>query len=113
MKNFLFFLWLVFFMIMTTAYANGSDNQQDKDKNAPTEKIEEEVKVKTLVLQGNRAFAGKRYDEAIGLYKQAIEIDSNSEDAHYNSAIAYERKGMIDSAIGSYKKLLTIYLISV
>ena len=107
MKTFLCFLCSVFLINITIDYANAAENLEGKEKNSETE-VEKTVKVKTLVLQGNKAFGGKRYDEALDLYKKAIEIDSTSEDAHYNSAIVYERKGMIDESIESYRKLLTI-----
>jgi len=95
-------------MVITSDYTDAADNLRVKDKNAATEKMDKEIKVKTLVLQGNTAFAGKKYDEALDLYKKAIEIDSTSQDAYYNSAIAYEKKGLIDESIDSYQKLLTI-----
>ena len=104
MKSFLCFWCSVFLIIITIDYTNATEDLKGKEENGATE-VEKTVRVKTLVLQGNKAFGGKRYDEALDLYKKAIEIDSTSEDAHYNSAIAYERKGMIDESIDSYRKL--------
>ena len=107
MKNRLFFLCSVFLIVITIDATHAGQIPQGKEKNASPE-LEKQVTVKTLVIQGNRAFASQRYDEALGLYKKAIEIDNNSEDAHYNSAIAYDKKGMVDESIESYKKLLII-----
>ena len=108
MKRFLCCLCSVFFISITIGHTSGAKNLEGKEEIDATEVVEKIEKVKTLVLQGNKAFGGKRYDEALDLYKKAIEIDSTTEDAHYNSAIAYERKGMIDESIDSYTKLLTI-----
>ena len=101
--------YLMFFLIVITiGFTDATENLQGNEKNPATEKMEKTIKVKTLVMQGNKAYAAKRYDEALNLYKKAIEIDTDSEDAHYNSAIIYERKGMIEESIDSYRKLLTI-----
>jgi tetratricopeptide (TPR) repeat protein len=106
-KNLICFFCSAFLIFITIEVIMADETIMGKEKSAAIE-AEKRVKVKTLVFQGNRAFAGNRYDEALGLYKKAIEIDSTSEDAHYNSAIAYERKGMINESIEAYKKLLTI-----
>ena len=104
----MFFLCSVFLIgIITIGLTEATEDLQDKERNPATE-LEKTVRVKTLVMQGNKAFAAKRYDEALDLYQKAISIDNDSEDAHYNSAITYERKGMIDESIDSYRKLLTI-----
>ena len=108
MKNLLSLLLVVFLIVITMDFTNAIEKLQGNEKNAATEKMQKAIKVKTLMIQGNKAFGGKQYDEALDLYKKAIEIDSNSEDAYYNSEIAYERKGLIDESIDSYRKLLTI-----
>jgi tetratricopeptide (TPR) repeat protein len=107
-KNVLGFLGVVFLIVITIDFTNAAEKLEDKEKNVATENMERSIKVKTLMIKGNKAYAGKKYDEALDLYKKVIQIDSNSEDAYYNSAIAYERKGLIDESIDSYKKLLTI-----
>ena len=107
MKCFKLFLCSVFLIGVTIGLTDAAEDLQGKERNPSTE-LEKTVKVKTLVVQGNKAFAARRYDEALDLYKKAIEIDAGSEDAYYNSAIAYERMGMLDEAIDSYRKLSTI-----
>jgi tetratricopeptide (TPR) repeat protein len=105
-KCFKFFLCSVLIGI-TIGLTEAAEDMEGRETNPATE-LEKTIKIKTLVMQGNKAFAAKRYDEALDLYQKAIAIDKDSEEAHYNSAITYERKGMLDQSIDSYRKLLTI-----
>jgi len=107
LKCFKFFLCAVFLIGITIGLTEAAEDMEGRETNPATE-LEKTVKVKTLVMQGNKAFAANRYDEALDLYQKAIAIDKDSEEAHYNSAITYERKGMLDQSIDSYRKLLTI-----
>ena len=49
-----------------------------------------------------------KIDKAIHHYHQAIQLNSNYEDAHNNLGLAYYEKGMLDNAISEYKKALAI-----
>ena len=49
-----------------------------------------------------------RLDEAISVFKKALNIKPNYADAHYNLGVAYHEKGVLDEAISEYKKALTI-----
>src|SRR5215831_1552415 len=50
------------------------------------------------------AFADDKYDEAIELYKKALEIDSGYTDALHGLTMCYQAKGDIDTAIELTKK---------
>jgi len=49
-----------------------------------------------------------KIDEAIHHYQQAIQLNSNYEDAHNNLGLAYYKKGLLDDSISEYKKALAI-----
>ena len=48
------------------------------------------------------------YDEAIGLYRKAIEKDNRYAQAHNNLANAYGKKGLIDLAIEEHERAIKI-----
>jgi tetratricopeptide (TPR) repeat protein len=48
-------------------------------------------------------YAG-RYDEAVKALKHAVEMDASRQNAHYDLALAYERKGMEREAVEEYLK---------
>jgi tetratricopeptide (TPR) repeat protein len=47
---------------------------------------------------------GRKFDEAIPLYKKTIELDPNFPTAHFFLGRAYEAKGMYDEAVAEYSK---------
>ena len=52
------------------------------------------------------AYADDKYDEAIELYKQALEIDPMYIDAIHGMTMCYQAKGDLDSAIELTKKFV-------
>jgi tetratricopeptide (TPR) repeat protein len=52
-----------------------------------------------LVEQGEHLFRQGKVDEAIGSFKEALEIDPDLAVAHNNLAIAYHDKGELENAI--------------
>ena len=59
-------------------------------------------------LQGASNSALHRYDLAITSYKQAIDVNPNYADAHYNMGNVLGRKNELDAAIECYKQALKI-----
>jgi tetratricopeptide (TPR) repeat protein len=66
-------------------------------------------KEKEWFKKGYKALAAKKYDEAIGCYKKAIEINPDYAEAYLNLGITYGEKGMTDEEISEYKKAINIY----
>ena len=60
--------------------------------------------------QGNKEFMAGKFDEAIGLYTQAIEMSGDKANVVYfaNRANAYLEKGMDQNCIDDCKKALEI-----
>jgi tetratricopeptide (TPR) repeat protein len=54
------------------------------------------------------AYAEERLDESIGLYRQALEIDSRYQDALHGLARALEDHGRLDEAAEAAKRLIEI-----
>ena len=52
------------------------------------------------------AYADDKFDEAIALYKQALEIDPKYTDAINGLTMCYQAKGDLDSAIELTKKFI-------
>jgi tetratricopeptide (TPR) repeat protein len=52
------------------------------------------------------AYADDKFDEAIELYKQALEIDPKYTDAIHGMTMCYQAKGDLDSAIELTKKFI-------
>jgi len=49
-------------------------------------------------------YAEDKYDEAIALYKQALELDPNFDDAIHGLTMCYQAKGDLDAAIELTKR---------
>jgi len=49
-----------------------------------------------------------QYQEAIAAYKEAIRLNSNNSDAHYNLGEVYYLRGDTEAALEEYKILLKI-----
>ena len=47
------------------------------------------VKVRYYMNEGNKAYKGQKYEEAIGLYKQVLSVVPNDWDASYQIAVSY------------------------
>jgi tetratricopeptide (TPR) repeat protein len=52
------------------------------------------------------AYADEKFDEAIELYKQALEIDPKYVDAIHGMTMCYQAKGDLDAAIELTKKYI-------
>jgi tetratricopeptide (TPR) repeat protein len=53
-------------------------------------------------------FADDRYDDAIKLYQQALEIDPKYADAAHGLALCYKNKGDLDAAIDVMNKFVAV-----
>lgn len=60
----------------------------------------------TLYIKGNRCLERNELDKAIEYYSAAIELYPNNSRAHYNRAIARERKGDMEGARLDYAQAL-------
>jgi len=58
--------------------------------------------------EGNRLLRDGQLPEAITRYQHALEVDPNSEDAHFNLGIALAKQGKVQEAIGHYTEALRI-----
>src|ERR1700756_943202 len=52
------------------------------------------------------AYADEKFDDAIALYKQALEIDPKYADATHGMIMCYQAKGDLDTAIELTKKYI-------
>jgi tetratricopeptide (TPR) repeat protein len=59
-----------------------------------------------LYDQAIDAYADDKFDEAIALYKQALEIDPKYADAIHGMTMCYQAKGDLDTAIELTKKFI-------
>jgi tetratricopeptide (TPR) repeat protein len=66
------------------------------------EAIQEQVE--DLCDQAVDVYADGEYDEAIGLYRRAIELDPKCTDAFTGLAMCYQAKGDLDNAIAITKR---------
>jgi len=79
-------------------------------------KLEEKVarikdlkeKVEKLVELGKFYFVNEKYDEAIGKFKEAIEINGNNAEIYYNLGVVYESKNLREEATQMYMKALEL-----
>jgi len=99
--------WAVVIVISSIGYSIAANEKQSIEKN-DKQKVEKKETANELVTKGNQAFIAKRYDDAIDFYKQAIAVNPRSIDAHYDLAISYEKKGMLDESIEAYKHVIKI-----
>ena len=47
-----------------------------------------------------------KIDDAINKYKKALRLEPNNREAHYNLAVAYNKKGLFKEAIEEYKTVI-------
>jgi len=50
----------------------------------------------------------QRFDESVAAYQQAVAIAPRYADAHYNLALAYERKGQRRQALGHWQSYIKL-----
>lgn len=62
--------------------------------------------IEELYDQAIDCYADKKYDEAIALYKRALEIDPKFTDAIHGLTMCYQAQGDLDSAIELTKRYL-------
>ena len=63
---------------------------------------------RNIYREGFQHFADDRLDEAIALYKKAVEVDPTLAIAWNGLSMAYREKGELDNAIESGKKLIEL-----
>lgn len=72
------------------------------------EMSEEEIAV-DLLSDGTALLNEGRIEEALEIFYHSLDHDPESEDGHYNIAIALARFGRLDKAIGHYEEALRIF----
>lgn len=60
--------------------------------------------VEELCDQAVDCYADEKYDQAISLYRQALELDPRSSDALHGLTMCYQAKGDLDGAIELTRK---------
>ena len=66
------------------------------------------LQAKKLILEGNKSFFKKHYDNAIENYDKAIDMEPYSADAWYNKGSALEELSKYDEAIKCYDNAIDI-----
>jgi len=106
-KNLILFGGALYLVLTAITFTMATDQKQvEVPKKA--KKSEDTTSSKDLITEGSQAFRAQRYDDAITIYKKAVEKDPQSVDAHYNLALTYDQKGMIDESIESYKHVINL-----
>lgn len=62
----------------------------------------------SLILRGEEAFRSGRYEEAVEAFKEAINLEPDVGEAHYNLAMAYEELSRLEEAAASYEEALRL-----
>jgi tetratricopeptide (TPR) repeat protein len=62
----------------------------------------------TAINLGNVRLTRGRPEEAVALYRQAVQLDSSNEKAPYNLAVVLAGQGKIDEAIARYRQALAL-----
>ena len=65
-------------------------------------------KIKDIVSQGTDLHDKGKYDEAIVMYKTALQIDENSTLANYELSYTYMAAGQYDNAVKYSKKVIEL-----
>jgi tetratricopeptide (TPR) repeat protein len=104
-KNLILYGGALYLVLTAITFTMATDQKQVEVQKKP-KKSEGTTSSKNLITEGNQAFRAQRYDDAITIYKKAVENDPQSVDAHYNLALTYDKKGMIDESIQSYKQVI-------
>ena len=63
---------------------------------------------RALYRRGFQCFAEERYDEAIDLYRQAIDVDPDLAIAWNGLSMAYRQKGALDPAVEAGRRLVEL-----
>lgn len=67
-----------------------------------------ERKAELLRIQGNLFFANNEYEEAVGSYDKALELQPNYHQAWYNRGLALSNLGRHEVAVASFDKVLEL-----
>ena len=70
---------------------------------------EDKANAEKLKQKGNSLMSGKKYDEAIKSYSEAIELDATNPVYYSNRAAAHSSKGDHLSAIGDAEKAIEVH----
>ena len=79
--------------------------EQDSVNISPSDELAvDENDPKALALFGDRYFEGRRYAEAIDVYKKVLALDPNDIDTYNDLGLAYQYSNQTDKAIETLKK---------
>lgn len=67
-----------------------------------------QASAKDLNKQGEQAYHAKNYDEAIRLYKAAIELDGNYGQAYSNLGLAFQKANNVSEALWANRKAIAL-----
>ncbi len=73
-----------------------------------SDKIAQEASIEKLLRKGASLYDEGKIEEAIGTFKEVLEIDTEETEALYNLGNAYADKGLFDEAIAVYKTAVAI-----
>ena len=93
-------------LLSKQAVAFYSDNNRQKTMDLILQINEKERSAQDWLLLGNVFEDNGETDNAIFMYKKAIETDRKYYKAYYNLANIYSAKGQLDLAIENYKKAI-------
>lgn len=108
MKNSLIICGGAFYLVVTSITFTMATDQKQVEVPKKPKQSEGTTSSKDWLAEGGQAFRAQRYDDAITIYKKAVEKDPQSVDAYYNLALTYDKKGMIDESIESYKHVISL-----
>ena len=60
------------------------------------------------IMYGCTLAGSKQYDDAITLFQEAIEVDSNCAEAHFALGLMYAKKEMNNEAVKEYNRAIEI-----
>ncbi|MEP7145475.1 MAG: tetratricopeptide repeat protein [bacterium] len=95
-------------IVCSLAYLTYVRNNEWKDNNTLYMSAKGVEGTVTLVNEGNIYANNKKYDEAMNLYKRAIELRDNNVLAHHNLGLIYLIRGKLDSAEMKFKKGISV-----
>jgi tetratricopeptide (TPR) repeat protein len=97
-----------FYLVLTIiTFSMATDQMQAEVKKEP--KMKKGTAGSTdWISEGSQAFRAQKYDEALTIYKKAVESNPQSVDAYYNLALTYDKKGMLDESIETYKQVISL-----
>ncbi len=89
-----------------------TDEFQGIANNATVETVaysaDSQTNAKELNKQGEQAYHAKNYDEAIRLYKAAIDLDGNYGQAYSNLGLAFQKANNVSEALWANRKAIAL-----